>query len=267
MRYFLLRPSETFVFIILAGLLVFAPGAPAEQKGAAAPAVSKIKAFQPGESLSYDISWSNLMKAGVAVLEVRGETLPGGKKTLRFVVTSRSLGVLDKLYQLGDMIESVFDPEALQSLSYSLRAQHGKKTRRRDITFDYEKKAATSRLNEDPPETVAIPGPVQDPLTALYYLRTLQDFSTDHPATFKAFDSDSVSEVEVQTLGRERVKTPAGEFATIRILLRRGLFMSEGEVFVWLSDDDRKIPVLIRGKVPVGNIVFTLTAVKPGVGP
>ena len=225
-------------------------------------AAQDIRAFQPGESLSYDISWSNVMRAGTAVMEVRSETLADGRKALRIMLTSRSLGVLDKLYHLGDTIQSVFDVEGLRSLSYNLQARHGKKTRRLDISFDYERKQATIRLNDDPPESVPIPDQVQDPLTILYYLRTREDFSPDRPIVFKAFEHDKASDIEVHALGRERVKTPAGEFETIKVRAQRGLFMGEGEVFIWLTDDVRKIPVLIKSKVSVGSLIFTLTGVK-----
>lgn len=51
-----------------------------------------IRALQPGERLTYDISWSRLLSAGTAVMEIRSETLPGGRPVLLFVVTGRSSG-------------------------------------------------------------------------------------------------------------------------------------------------------------------------------
>ncbi len=257
------------VSVILVELLIF-PKAQGEQEGQAAtalPALPQIKAFQPGESLSYDISWSNMLKAGTAVMEVQRERLADGKEALRFSVTSHTVGIVNSLYQLGDTVQSVFDPETMQSLSFSLRERHGRKTRRRDLIFDYERKIVTIRLNDDPPETVAIPDRVQDSLTALYYLRTREDFTPGRPISFQAFDSDKIWDVEVQTLARERVKTPAGDFVTIKVRAYRGLFMSEGEVFVWLTDDERKIPVLIKSKIPIGSLVFVLTNVKSGGNP
>ncbi len=248
--------------IVFTGASLLATGAVqlASRSEAGQKSAQRIRAFQAGESLSYDVRWLN-MRAGTASMEVKSEKLPDGREALRFEVASQSTGFVDRIYQLGDTIQSIFDPEALQSLSYSLRAKHGKKTRRRDIAFDYAQMKATMQLNDDPPETVALPGPMQDPLTALYYLRT-QDFSTGKPVAFKALDSDQVSDVEIELLGRERVSTPAGEFAAIKVRAHRGLFVSEGEVVIWLTDDERKIPVLLKGKAPLGQIEFTLTGMK-----
>ena len=68
-------------------------------------------------------------------------------------------------------------------------------------------------------------------------------------------------------MGREKVKTPAGEFDTIKVKAYKGFLMSEGEVNIWLTDDARKIPVLIQSKVKVGSIMFTLKELKTGGNP
>ena len=73
--------------------------------------------------------------------------------------------------------------------------------------------------------------------------------------------------MEVQTLGREKVKTPAGEFATIKVRTfpkYEGVFMSKGEIFVWLTDDSRKVPVLMKSTISIGAIISTLTKMEPG---
>jgi hypothetical protein len=231
---------------------------------AAAP---QIKAFEAGETLTYDISWLNLVRAGTAVLTVREERRSDGSEVLRFVVTSRTVGIVRKLYPLGNVVQSVFSPRLMQSLSYSLEERHGKKTRRRELVFDHANKTVRSRRNQDPPKTLSVPEEVQDPLSALYYLRTRRDFAVGPPVTFTVFDGSESVGVEVRTLGRELVKTPAGGFSTLKVRAQKGLFLSQGEIVLWLTDDLRKIPVLIKSRIAAGSLVFTLTNLKPGGGP
>ena len=152
----------------------------------------------------------------------------------------------------------------MQSLSYSSVETHGKKTRRKNLYFDHVNRTVTTALNEDPLKTAPIPDRVQDNLSSLYYLRTRKDFVVGKPITFEAFDSGSSVTVEIQTLGREQVKTPAGEFSTIKVKAYKGLFVSEGEIFVWLTDDARKVPVLLKSTLKFGTLVFTLAKLKPG---
>ena len=96
-----------FCFLLFG--LAAVPVAFSKGKKPAASLPPRIQAFQPGESLTYDVSWSDRVRAGTAVMEVKGERLSNGREVLRFVVTSRTVGVVGKLYPIGDMVQSVFD--------------------------------------------------------------------------------------------------------------------------------------------------------------
>ena len=227
----------------------------------------RIQAFKPGEKLTYEISWSNIVTAGTAVLEVNEEKLPNGRMAYTFIATSRSVGVVDKVYPVNDRVQSIFDPQIMQSLSFNLSESHGKRKRRRVLVFDHAGRTVVSTLNNDPPQTLTIPDPVQDALSSLFYLRTLEDFTNGKIHVIAVHDSGKNWSVEVQTLGREKVKTPAGKFNTIKVKTfpkYEGVFMNKGEIFIWLTDDSRKIPVLMKSTISIGSIMTTLTDMKLG---
>ena len=249
---------------MLAFVLVLIPGTFNAEERTEASFQPHIRAFQPGETLTYNVSWSNVVKAGTAVMEVKQETTPDHRELYRFIVTSHTIGIVGKLYRLGDMIQSVFDPLIMQSLSYSLKATHGEKIRRRELIFDHVQRTVISKVNDDPPETMTIPDEVQDSLSALYYLRTREDLAEGKSITFGVCDRGTTWPVEVQAMGREKVKTRIGEFSTIKVKAQRGIFMSDGQVFIWLTDDSRKVPVRIKSMVSIGSLEFILTDMKPG---
>ena len=225
-----------------------------------------IDAFFPGESLTYDISWSRMISAGNATMEVKEEKLPDGRDGLKFVVTGRSVGLLDKVYPVNDSVESIFDPQTRESISYRLRESYGGKKRRRDLAFDHTRNIVVNRLNDDPAETLAVPEHVKDGLSMLYFLRTREDFIVGKIFTIEVHDSSKNWSVEIHTLGRERLKTPMGEFETIKVKTYpkyQGAFMNKGEVFIWLTDDNRRVPVLMKSKLAFGSFVFTLTGMTP----
>lgn len=247
------------------GLLLF-PGAIRAEEQTVAPIQPNIEALAPGEILTYDITWSNIVTAGTATTEIKEGTLDG-KKVLFFIVTTHSAGLVDTFYRVNDRLESVFDPGIMQSLKFSLTEMHGKRKRNRELVFDHTNKTVISTLNQDPPETLKIPDHVQDALSSLYYLRTLDDFIVGKPITIQVHDSGKNWSVEVQTLGREKVTTPAGEFATIKVRTfpkYEGVFMNKGEIFIWLTDDSRKIPVLMKSTIAIGSIVSTLIKMEQG---
>jgi hypothetical protein len=248
------------------GLLLF-PGAIRAEEQTATPIQPNIEALAPGETLTYDITWSNIVTAGTATTEIKEGTLPNGKRVLLFLVTTHSAGLVDAFYRVNDRLESVWDPEIMQSLKFSLNEIHGKRKRTRELVFDHVNKTVISTLNQDPPEVLNIPDQVQDALSSLYYLRTLDDFIVGKPIIIQVHDSGKNWSVEVQTLGREKVTTPAGEFATIKVRTfprYEGVFMNKGEIFIWLTDDNRKIPVLMKSTISIGSIVSTLMKMKPG---
>jgi hypothetical protein len=231
-----------------------------------APITTYINAFAPGEMLTYDISWSRILSAGTATLSVEEDKLPDGRDGLRFVVTGRSIGLLDKLYPVNDIVESVFDPQTRESISFKLRESYGGKKRRRELVFDHTRNIVVSRLNDDPVETLTVPEHVQDGLSMLYYIRAWEDFVVGKVFTIEVHNSKKNWSVEIHTLSRERLKTPLGDFAAIKIKTYpkyRGVFANKGEVFIWLTDDHRRIPLLMKSKLAFGSFVFTLTGVTP----
>jgi hypothetical protein len=67
----------------------------------------------------------------------------------------------------------------------------------------------------------------------------------------------------VEAQEREQVKTPAGTFNTIRYevnVLNNVIYSRQGRVFVWLTDDDRRLPVQIRLRMnfPLGTVTLEL---------
>ncbi len=250
---------------LIMGLMLIPRTFDAGERMTAVP--SRILAFSPGETLTYEISWSKIVTAGTAVIEVKEEKLPNGKKALRFIATSRSVGVVDKVYPVNDTVQSLFDPQSMQSLSFNLSESHGKRKRRRTLTFNHADRTVVTTLNNDPPQTLTVPARVQDALSSLFYLRTREDFTIGKTQVIEVHDSGKNWSVEVHTLAREKVKTPAGEFATIKVKTfpkYEGVFMNKGEIFIWLTDDSRKIPVLMKSTISIGSIMTTLTNMKLG---
>ncbi len=75
------------------------------------------------------------------------------------------------------------------------------------------------------------------------------------------FDSKKVWNVEIQVLRKERISLPTGTFNTIVVkplMKSEGIFYRKGEIFIWLTDDIKHIPVKLQTKVAVGSITATL---------
>jgi len=253
-------------FVVLALLLLLADAASADPGPKHSPVVGKELPFSAGEKLTYSISWSNIVQAGIAVMEVNAEKTPDDRTAYRFTSTAHSAGVVDSFYKVADRIDSIVDGDTLSSLSFHLDQSHGKRKKKRDMTFDHREQTVAVR-SDGHETTYPVPDNTQDALSALYYLRTRPDLPTGKTITVTVHDDDKTWKVDVQVLGRETITTALGETTAIKLRTYpkyEGVFQHKGEIYFWLTDDARRIPVLMKSVISIGSIVTTLVDLKQG---
>ena len=75
------------------------------------------------------------------------------------------------------------------------------------------------------------------------------------------FFDGKVNKLGVKIHKRETVSVTAGTFKTIKIeplVVDGGLFKSEGNIFIWLTDDENKVPVKVSTKILIGDVYAEL---------
>ena len=107
-----------------------------------------------------------------------------------------------------------------------------------------------------------IPACVHDVIGGLFYLRT-QNIEPGHSVQVPVTDGKKTVSAKIEAQQREDVKVPAGTFKTIRyeaFLFNELLYRRPGHLYVWLTDDRRKLPVRIqvRLRFAIGTITFQL---------
>jgi hypothetical protein len=253
--------------VVIVFLLLIPAGAAPADPGPKHPIIARSELpFLSGEKLTYTISWSNIVQAGTAVMEVNEEPASDGKTVYRFTSTAHSSGIVHKFYKVADRIDSVVDRETLSTLTFHLDQNHGTRKKKRDMTFNQKERTVTVR-SEVKEATSPVPAGTKDALSALYYLRTVKDLADGKTITFDVHDDDKTWKVDVQVLGREKISTSLGETDTIKLRTYPkydGVFQNKGEIYFWLTDDARRIPVLMKSVISIGSIVSTLVDLKPG---
>ena len=84
------------------------------------------------------------------------------------------------------------------------------------------------------------------------------------------FYKDKTYPLDVRYLGKETIEVPAGEFRCIKVeplVQEGGLFKSEGSIVVWMTDDERRMPVKVKTKVIIGSIDADLSEYSGLAGP
>jgi hypothetical protein len=218
--------------------------------------------FGAGERLVFSVQYG-LITAGEATLEIRNVATIRDRPAYRIVSDARTNEFFSKFYEVRDRYESFMDTTELYSLHYEKHVREGKFKRDEAVEFD---QVGHKAVYKD--KTVPVPPRVQDVLSALYFVRTLPLEVGQSIAIANHIDGKNYPLV-VKVHGRERVKVDAGEFDCLvvePILRGPGVFTQKGRLTVWLTDDDVRMPVLMKSKVVIGHVAAILKSyeVAPG---
>jgi hypothetical protein len=225
------------------------------------------EAFTPGETLRFDVMWT-VFRAGEVTtgLRTRGE---GASDAYEVTATARSEGFVSLLFDVNNVFRATSNERTLCSESIIKNVSEGRRHKDTVITFDYGKKLAL--LNErdlNQPSAPAkhaeygIPPCVEDVVTAFYYLRR-QHLEVGHSIEFPVNDGSKTEQVVVEVQALEKVQTSLGTFDCLRLEPKvfNGLLKRKGRMLIWLSADERHLPVRIKAMITVGSITGTLRSV------
>jgi hypothetical protein len=129
--------------------------------------------------------------------------------------------------------------------------------------FDWStKQAYTFTENSDRPfkqDTVAIRDCTYDVLSLIYFCRNLNfdGLSVNDTIPVVTFIDSEVYNLYIRYLGKEKIKDRnKQEYNCIKFsaLLVEGTIFKGGEdLFVWVTDDDNRIPILVEAKILIGS--------------
>ena len=221
--------------------------------GLAAPAA--VDSFT--ERLSYTIEW-RLIHAGNMVID-SGPTSE--------VLKLESAGMVSALYKVDDTYRVQFD-SSLCAASSQMNSKEGSRRRETTVTLDRNRSRAFLTEKDLIKNTIVSKTEVQTPgcahevITALKQLRRTK-VDVGQSVQIPVTDGRKSAAVKVEAQERERVITPAGAFNTVRYevnILNGVIYSRMGRVFVWLTDDERRLPVQFRLRMnfPLGTVTLEL---------
>ena len=223
-------------------------------------------AFGPGERLVFSVEYG-IVKAGTATLSVTGPEEYNGLQAFRIVATARSNPAFSSFFRVNDRNEALLDVVQLHTLKFYKHLEEGSYFFEEEVFYDQE--AGFAHYPEETDSTLVtseIPPHALDVLSAMYYARTLplelgEVYYLDCHA-----DNDNYP-LKVTVLGEETIRVPAGEFDCIVVqpeLNSSGIFEHRGELYVWMTNDESHMPVLMRSAIVIGEIATLLQEYTPG---
>ncbi|MBI4547797.1 MAG: DUF3108 domain-containing protein [Ignavibacteriae bacterium] len=209
-------------------------------------------AFGVGEYLRFDVDYG-FITAGDAVMKI-SDTAYNGRSCYKIEFTVTSKPFFNWIYKVEDRYVSIIDAEGLFPWRFEQHIREGSFSR--DFTADFDQLQHLAITSEG---QYPIPPYVHDVMSAFYYSRTI-DYSNFRPGQkvqLQNFYKDSTYELSVKFKGRQTIEVDAGKFRCIIVeplVKEGGLFKSDGQIYVWFTDDERKIPIKVKTKIPIGSI-------------
>ncbi len=217
------------------------------------------KSFQVGEKLRYRVTYG-FVDAGEAVLEVKPTSKKNGNRELIHLKgTGRTLGAFNAFFKVNDVYESYVDKKGMFPWQFVRRVEEGGYKLSQDYTFKHDKQ----KVNNGEGKEFTVPMGIQDMVSSFYYARTL-DFSkmkVGDVVEFNCFMDDEIWPLKIKFVGDEVIHIRKGKFKCkkfVPVVQEGKYFKSENDVNFWVTDDQNRIPILVRAKIPVGTVKLHL---------
>ena len=215
------------------------------------------RAFSVGEHLVFDIAYG-MVKAGTATMSIPDTQWVDGKPCLHIVTTAESSPFFSNFFKVRDRVESFIDIDGIFSWRFEKHLREGRYKANRLERYDQAGRRVFYRR-----DTIPAPLYVLDILCAFYYTRT-QPLEVGRKLELDAFGDGDVYRLGVLVHRREKIRVPAGAFSCLvvePVIQGEGIFSQKGKLTIWLTDDERRIPVLMKSKVLVGSIDCRLRSI------
>lgn len=235
---------------------------------ASSPPESHIVAPQPqytfgNQKFVYSVQW-HFLSAGTSTVEIQH-----AGSGARVLGTADSAGMPDKIFKVHDLFSATVDTKTFCTSQVEKHNQEGKRQYEETVALDYPHgKSRVDVKNVKTAETkhseFDIPSCVTDVISGFFYVASLP-LAPGYSEIFPVNDNGKTTDVEVKVESRERVKSPLGQFDTLRVRAEpvSGSMKGKGVLWVWFSDDGRRIPVQMKSKLGFANLLFQLQQVSP----
>ncbi len=225
------------------------------------------KAYGDGEWFKFRVHYG-FVTAGYATLEVNQTTLRG-KQVYHIKGFGETVGASRWFFKVEDDYQSFVDINKDIPYRFIRKIDEGGHTKDIQIDFDQENRiAVVHNKKHETVDRVSFPKDAQDMVSAFYYLRNNLDVSSlkegDTMDMNMFFDKENFV-FRLKFLGRETLRTKFGKVPCLKFrpYVQAGRVFKEKEsLTVWVTDDENKMPMLIKAELAVGSLKASLSEFK-----
>lgn len=275
------------IFAVVLSSVVLASDAPKERTQ---PRPTPARPFGPSEELVYEGEFTRAILRGINIAELRfkaqrpspanvsvegdGQETTPAPLVLTTDVTSK--GFFSKLFGVTFKFhaESQVEPNDFYAMRTTKTDEQGKRVRTSEAIFNQESKQV-EYTERDPNNAQAAPrvitavldGPTQDIVSAIYFLRT-QPLTPGQSFKIAISDSGRVYQVPATVVAeKKKMKSVLGKVEVVRVDVElfgpgRPVEQGKGKMSIWVTSDERHVPVKARLSHDIGTLDITLKSIQ-----
>ncbi len=238
---------------------------------------AKEAPFMGGEELVYEVSYKAALVPNTVVAEVKTKVSQTNDPVPAYHVWANAavMSQFKWFFDMSDIYEIWLDQKTLLPLRFANDLKEGKYTYKSNYTYDWDSMRVTTvasrpKWDKDRVAKFDLTRTSMDPLSTFFNLRgeDIAAFEVGKAMPLQLVFANKIRNINFKFLGKEvRDFKKAGKFNTLKFACQLadddGNSFEEGsEFFVWLSDDQNKIPLYLESPVKVGSVKATISKMK-----
>ncbi len=218
------------------------------------------------ETLPYDVIYQLgflWKRAATATLELSHKP----NQTYHASLKAQTLPFADKIFKVRDtLVSHMHYDKQLVPTYYAKLADEDGTYRKDEVNYRYSGNTTTGNITLYRPKrdtteyyTLTEPGIVYDMLSIFYVIRSFDFRAMEMNEIFKTqiFSGKHLEYLDIEYQGQEILKQNKKEYSAFKVRFRfydRSGKKTSDKISAWISTDDRRIPLKLEGKLPLGSM-------------
>ncbi|MBL7543409.1 MAG: DUF3108 domain-containing protein [Bdellovibrionaceae bacterium] len=232
--------------------------------------------FRVGEEVIHEMHYFKVA-AGELRLKVGPFVEVNGRRSYTFTTELESSRMFSSFYSVQDTATTYVDYAEFVPHVFTLSVKETGQIKDGKGLFDiknnkatyWEKKFTKKDGQEEARKEWDILPFSQNVYSAAYYMRLFK-WDVGKEYSFRVADAGENIVFKGKAIRKEKIETEVGDFEAIVIkpeITVKGIFKPIGDIYFWLSDDDRKYILRIESSIKIGTIVSEVIKINPGKTP
>lgn len=233
--------------------------------------------FEPGERLTYKLKWNKVI-IGEVIVDVLSDMIISGANARHFYMTGRTAPFADTFYEYRVQADGYALPDMSRSVFYTAHDISRKVHETVTVHFDlaenqlrYSSEKLKKGKIEKKNKTVSTLSDTFDILSVFYHLRNqVRILGDKKEIRVSATNGRKVLNGKVYVIGNETIEVRGhGLKETVHLQLDgkglkdiHSIRKKDDIVDIWVSRDEKCIPLLIKGKAKFGKVAAELVTIE-----